>query len=185
MMKHKLFSTACSVFAGHSAYKDVLLTYGAYLYESYDFNEAGFVFYRAGEMEQAFDSFMKCDPPAWRDAFKIKIDEEMVEDTVQELDSKRIFDDAAIICRDYLKDDTRSTQYWCRAGQWAEAIRVCPLDKEDVVRDCLIQSAAAIADHLDEIMFKYNKQIARLRIVKDEKMARLGKHTKGQYYFWH
>lgn len=200
IQQHKLYIPALTLLLraeeNDEKYMLVLKSYAAYLEGQHDYREAAFAYQGAGLWSEAVDMFLSQEPLDWQSAFtaaRLAQDPALLADVVpriiSELKVMKQYGDAARIQQHYVllrqqhgaseppRDGiAEAFRLYLEAEAWQEALQLCRLhamDEEDLL-DRVRDSADRFHESIHVMHDKWTKQVKRLLLVKEEKLARLG-----------
>ncbi|XP_051785859.1 elongator complex protein 1 [Erpetoichthys calabaricus] len=184
----KLYNDALTLYPLTSQeYKDVSCTYADHLSEERHYEQAGLLFARCGEIQQALESFVSgC---SWQLAFCMASQLNFTEDKLAglartlagKLQEQRRHSEAALILEQYAKDCEEAICALIESSSWEEALRLIYLHNRYDVIDTNLKPAireahssqSAFLESQKTMFVKYKERLVVVRELKEKERLNL------------
>ncbi|XP_012536297.1 putative elongator complex protein 1 [Monomorium pharaonis] len=183
----KLYKKALKLFGKNTEeHRKVAGVYGEFLLNEGNYQMAGTMFYRSGDLNKALKTF-SISSNNWEDIIAISkemklsaIDlHELYKGLVKNLKAERKYEPAAIILKEYLNDVEEAVALLCEGRMWKHAIRIAlDVQRSDLNETHIIPGVKEHAEHVilqlnktKEDFLRYKSRLAVVR--KEMKEAQL------------
>ncbi|KAJ3242809.1 hypothetical protein HDU78_001127 [Chytriomyces hyalinus] len=192
--KHNLFKDALVRYETNDVKLRALLdAHGSYLFSKAKFAEAGLMFYMANNKTRALLAY-RSEYPLWRQALsvaqEIQVSASEMADLAHELSEtlmeKHEYQDASVVYIEYVNDILGGVRALLKGGFWDEAVRIAhKQSRGDLVASEIKPAVHAeyetAVDDVKEMLITFQKQRARLDIVRKEYLEKQAKIDSGEY----
>ncbi|KAJ3297896.1 hypothetical protein HDU79_001653 [Rhizoclosmatium sp. JEL0117] len=193
MAQHDLFKHALVKYETHpQRLQQILRSYGATLFGKAKFAESGLMYQMAGDLTKSLVSY-RGDVSLWRQCMSVAQaigDEKQVLEVANEiaegLFERHEYRDAATVYLEYSGEVVLGVRALLKACLWDEAVRVAYKYKRGdlvstEVKDGVFAEYESTMDDLKEMLVTFQKQRARLDIVRREHLEYQAKIESGEY----
>ncbi|XP_076625115.1 elongator complex protein 1 [Colletes latitarsis] len=159
---HDLYVKAMKLFEKNSErYKEVTRIYGEFLMKRRQYQEAGIIFHRSGDLKHALDAYKLIGN--WQEVIilstqmKLSVEEKhaLYKDLIERLKNDKRYEEAACISMNYLQNTDEALVSLCNGKRWKDAVRIA----HDTGCLELIESRVKLSvyEYADHVMFQIQK----------------------------